>query len=334
MKSKLLIFGLLVAAALPGSWGCHKNYFSYNDLAGDSTIRGTVVVIDTLRGSHVPVGVGPLTVYLRYPGDTTGFLYSTVTNNLGQYVFNGIDPGQSYVVFATKDSVPLIYYGQLSYPAGDSKLYSSDTLKLYPAQLGQNGFFVQLQDSLRQPLAGAQLFVFSSQVLWQNSDSAGSIYSLTSDPFGRVVQLNVVPGTYYVHAEAQFGGLILQASGSFKVGADSITSYPLQLSANFAPYGTGVAYFVKDSTGDPLANATLYVLTSRVLWGFNDSVGGNIATLHSDANGKAVLQGIAPGEYYVLGREVVDAVVLTGKDSTKVNYGSSTPDTLVLKIGQ
>lgn len=333
MSKKLrlaVFFGLLVLA-------CNKKP-SYDDLSGSSYIAGTVVLYDTLTGPYGYVNVHPITVYLRYANDSTTFLYSTTTNSAGQYTFTGISPNQAYVAYAYYDSANLQFIGQFTYPVNDTAVYHTDTLKLNPAQSNQNGMFFQLRDSATgDPLPGCKVFIFSSRTLWANDDSLGNVYSLVSDNFGRCLQLNVVPGKYWIHAKGTFHNLTLQTSDSIVVDTQGITNPAkvLRLAPAPAAYGTGFQLYLTDSNNLPLSNATVYVFNSRVLWGNSDST-GNVFTLQTDGRGLCIAQNIIAGEYYYHAQWLGNGIVLQASDSVKVAaqppgvLGSLVVDTITL----
>jgi len=316
MSVKHLLYPIALIGILILS--CNKNP-GYDDLSGSSIIRGVVVLYDTLTGPNGFVYTHPIPVYLRYPSDTSGYLYSTMTNSSGQFSFSGIDNTKAYVAFASLDSAQVQFVGQFTYPALQTADYVTDTLKLWPSQTNQNGISLQLQDTLGDVLAGFKVFIFSSRPLWANSDSLGNVYSLVSDPFGRAVQLNVSPGWYWIHAQGVFHNLTLQGSDSVFVDTQGVTTPRkiITLRTATAAYGNGFSLFLTDSAGDPLANASVYVFSSRVLWGSNDST-GNIATLQTDMNGNCILQNLIPGEYYFHAQKALGNLFLQASDSVAV----------------
>lgn len=320
---------ILIALMLPAFFlTCKKNQTNFHDLSGDSIIRGTVVLYDTLTAPFNYYGVHPLTVYLRYPSDSTSYLYSAVTNGLGQFSFSGIDPKQSYVVYGRMDSLQIHFYGQINYPANTSSLYATDTLALYPSQINQNGIFYHLQDSAGGPLAGCSLYIFSSKQLWKNNDSVGAVYTLKSDAYGRCLQMNVDPGEYYVRAMGTFAGLALDSTDSVHVSVDSIQTRYLTL-AVVKPSGNKLIYNVQDSLGDPLPQVGIYLFNSRVLWASSD-FSGSAYFFKSDSTGKGKLSNIAPGNYYVHALSIVGSLQLQAVDSFSMPAAATVTRTIQL----
>ncbi len=315
------LYALLILA-------CNKTPVGFDDLSGSTFIAGTVVLYDTLTGPYGYVNVRPITVYLRYANDSTSFLYSTTSNSVGQFTFAGISPAQSYVAYAYYDTANLQFIGQFLYKVNDTAAYHTDTLKLHPSQTNQNGMFLQLQDSTtHNPLPGFKLFVFTSRTLWANDDSLGNAYALTSDAFGRCLQLNVAPGKYWLHAKGTLHNLTLQASDSIVVDTQGITNPAkiLKLAPAPAAYGAGFQLYLTDSNNRPLSNATVYAFSSMVLWGNSDST-GNTFTLQTDSRGLCIAQNIISGEYYLHAQWLGNGLILQASDS--VNVPATQPGTL------
>ena len=307
---------LVVLLAVYGD--CKKGAANFHDLSGDSTIRGTVVLYDTLTGPFNYYGVHPLTVYLGYPGDTTSYLYSTVTNGLGQFSFNGIDQTQAYLVYARMDSMQIHFYGQILYSANNPALFASDTLALYPSQTNQNGIFYHLLDTLGGPLPGCSFFIFSSRELWANNDSIGADYTLKADSYGRCLQMNVNPGEYFVRAMGTYAGLAVDSIDSVTVPQVNIISRSLTLRA--VPNNSKLIYHLQDASGDPLPYTDVYIFNSQVLWNNSDSSGAAYFVV-SDSTGTAKVANIVPGNYYV------HALNFTGPDTLKAVDNFTVPAT-------
>ena len=180
--------------------GCGKA--SFNDLGGTNTFNGVLLLYDTLAGSYAFVPVANQTIYLQNPMDTTAYLYSTKSNNLGQFSFTAFDSLAAYRIYAAMDSNHIHYTGLLTYTKYNQHfLYTRDSLVLTPAETSQNGIFYELTDSVGGRLSDARFFIYTSELLWKSQDSTGSNFRLTSDPFGRCLEINVAPGQYYyVHA--------------------------------------------------------------------------------------------------------------------------------------
>jgi len=321
---------ILIALLLPAFfWTCKKNQTTFHDLSGDSIIRGVVVLYDTLTAPFVYYGVHPIMVFLRYTGDSTSYLYSTTSNSLGQFTFNGIDPSRAYVVYARMDSVQLHFYGEIDYAANMPAKYASDTLALYPAQNNQNAIFYHLQDSSGGPLAGCSLYIFSSRQLWANNDSVGAVYTLRSDAYGRALQINVNPGEYYVRAKGIFAGTTLDSIDSVHVNVNGIQTRYLTLQTVQA-VSNKLIYNLQDSIGGPLAKAGIYLFNSRVLWDHGDST-GSVYFFKSDSTGTAKLSNIAPGYYYVHGLSVVGTLKTQAVDSFSMPSATTVTRTLQFK---
>lgn len=290
-------------------------------------MHGTVVIYDTISGKYAYTGSHAINVYIRKPSDSTGFLYSTTTNSFGQYNFSGINPDSGYVVYARLDSNNIHYYGQNVYAPHTITDNLSDSLKMYPAQLNQNGIFYHLLDSAGAALASSKFFVFNSRELWANNDSVGSIYQLTSDAYGRVVQYNVPPGYYFFRAVANYPALLLKNTDSGEVKKDSIFTRTLKV----LPATIGLIYYLKDSSNDPLANADFYIFNSIVLFTNADTV-GYIYRLKSDISGKVTQLNLDTGTYYINAKlSGVSNLLLKGKDTIHIGENTVITRQLILK---
>lgn len=220
-----------IIAAIALSLGlimCGKDH-PRHDLSGSYTLQGVAVVYDTLTGNYTYTVLKSLDVYLRNSADTTGYLVGRKTDNLGRYSFNGIDTTAAYTVYASVNTDTLKYYGELVYPPNKIKNYESDTLKLYPSKINQNGMFIRTLDSTNHLLPYVNVYVFGSKVVWLNSDSTGSTFVIKSDAFGRALKTNLAPGRYYLSAVDSTNKIIIKSRDSFEVKSQDINSKDLIL---------------------------------------------------------------------------------------------------------
>ncbi|TDX02183.1 hypothetical protein [Dinghuibacter silviterrae] len=191
-----LLWGLIIMAF---NGGCKKPGF--NDLGGSNVINGVVVLYDTLALGYGYAPVSGQTVYLQDPSDTTGYLYSSKSNPLGQFSFNGFDSTARYRIYTSFDSNHVHYTGNLLYnDYNASFLHAWDSLVVSIDESSQNGIFYEVFDSLGGRISNANLYIFTSKLLWQVTDSTGvgSNYpALKSDVFGRCLQMHVAGGLYY-----------------------------------------------------------------------------------------------------------------------------------------
>lgn len=300
------------------------------DLGGNYNLHGVVVLYDSIAGKYAYVSTHPINVFIRRAADSLGFLYNTTTNNLGQYNFSGIDSTQSYVVYAFLDSNQVHYYGYIPYGANSIHNNEMDSLKLSPSKTNQNGFLLQTIDSQGGAVAGVNLYIFSSRVLWSQDDSAGSTYKLRSDNYGRTSMYNVVPGWYYVHAVGLYAGRIVYTDDSLKVGLTGFADSVLTLLPQHPVLTHSLFYNLTDSLGYPLAKANLYIFNSHVLWSATDSAVGSLFTIPSDSIGRCIKNNLDTGWYFVNAVGVYGKLELKGIDS--VHIGSDTLYTRTLPL--
>src|SRR5258706_7960195 len=183
--------------------GCQKS--PYDDLAGTEKINGLAIVIDTLSGPVKNLLSPTIKVYLRYSDDPAGFLYSTISNDQGQFNFNGIDTAKAYIVYANENIGELKYYGELTYPIGTKYEERSDTLKLFPSQKDQNGIHVIVEDSLGGRVINTKVYLYNSNVLFNMDTIVGYIFSLTTNEYGVANQFNMASDHYQLRALVKSG---------------------------------------------------------------------------------------------------------------------------------
>ncbi|TDW96990.1 hypothetical protein [Dinghuibacter silviterrae] len=326
-----LLFFVVLLSCIPA--GCKKDGPSFNDLSGDSTIRSVVLLYDTLAGNGQYIYVHPISVYLKYPSDSTGYLTYATSSVTGQFSFNGIDPGQAYVVYASFDSLQLHFSGMVTFPANSrTSVYASDTLKLYPTATSQNILVYRLVDPLGGAVPGGSLYLFSSQTLWAQSDSIGASYILRTDNFGRSVQTNILPGPYYVHAVGFPTGQLLTATDTLTMPVSGIISRVLPLITT----GNELIYRTFDSLSDPLADCKVYLFSSRVLWenavSFTGTPAGSVYSFSTDSTGETKEYNLAPGKYFIYAYNRYDSLKLQGVDSVILPPGGVKDTSITLKV--
>lgn len=316
MKTKYFLYVLIIVIAA----GCSKLFDKQKgDLGGTTVIHGVVVLYDTLTGRYAYYGVHPIQVFIKNAADTTGYLYTTMSNSLGQYTLTGLDSTVPYIVYTMVDSSGVHYYGHIDYSIGKLHNNASDSLKLYPAQTNQNGILYHLQDSSGNNLAGTRFFVFNSRQLWANNDSLGSIYQLTSDVYGRVLKLNLPPGPYYFRAIGVYSNMMVKATDSLTLKSDSIVTRTLKV-LPVQSFSAGLLHYLVDELGGPVANANVYIFNSGVLFNSADTV-GYIYKLKSDSTGKCLQLNMAPGTYFTNAKIQANQLILQGKDTAQVVAG-------------
>lgn len=293
------------------------------DLGGPYTLNGTLRLYDTLTGGYSTSGVSPILVYLKYTTDSAGFLSSTTSNAGGQYSFVGIDPARAYTVYALLDSNKLHYYGDKAYHAGTLRDRQSDTLLLTPSQSNQNGVFYHLVDSTGAAFAGGTLFIFNGKQARDNKDTLHYTWKLSSDNFGRVLQLNIAPGNYYAYAAGVLRNLTLEGMDDVTVQAAGIRSRAIDLNR---VKSCSLQVDLMDGSQNPMSNINVYIYNNQGLWNNpDDSTGvGSIYQLKSDVNGKCMQPNMTPGNYFIHAYARFGAISARGHGTIQVGGDTTT----------
>ena len=167
--------------------------------------------------------------------------------------------------------------------------------------------------------------------LRKGTDSIGYLYSTLSSSAGQYSFSGIDPSlSYTIYGQLDSNGIKyygqIDHSGNTvqSLMADTLKLYPSFKNQN------GLFYHVMDSLGYGLANATIYVFASKVLWNNFDSTGA-VFILKSDNFGRAVKLNLAPGPYFVHGFANFGNLHLKGSDSTFIKREGITSGNLVLK---
>jgi hypothetical protein len=92
---------------------CTKHPF--NDLGGNAVLKGVALLYDTLSGSYSFRPLTGISVYISDSTDSNFYPYSTKTDALGQFSFNGFDASAKYFVYAYYDTNQIHYKGKIVY---------------------------------------------------------------------------------------------------------------------------------------------------------------------------------------------------------------------------
>lgn len=208
-----VLFFLFASCGKPG----------FNDLGGTSTFNGVLVLHDTLAGSYAFVPLANQTIFLQNPTDTTAYLYTAKSNNLGQFSFTAFDSLSQYRIYAAMDSNHIHYTGVLNYTGYSAHALSiRDSLIMMVDEGSQNGIFYELTDTNGGRLNNAHFYIYGSELIWMANDTSSSNFKLSSDPAGRCLVMNVAPNQiYYIHARDSL------APGVIWNGADTVLVAPV-----------------------------------------------------------------------------------------------------------
>jgi hypothetical protein len=287
---------------------------------------------DTLYGNYGYTPLRNLVVYLRNPQDSTSFLYTVRTDNLGQFFFSGIDTTMQYQVTASFDSNQVHYNAKLNYtPLIQDFLHSRDTLIVAADTISQNGIHLIVKDTTSAPVRNVTVHVFNSRVLFQADTAAGKIFDMVSNSAGLDNRFNVAPAMYYFRAKTRIGNVDLIREDSVRVDAKGIKTMLLTLRS--VPFtANGIELHLSDMFVTPVANATIYFYRSFAVFQNDPSPYSNsLFTLNSNAAGFASVYIIDPATYYVRAVKVVSSTI-TLSGIGNVTVGNNTISQLSLTL--
>ncbi len=296
---------------------CKKTPF--RDLSGDYTLKGIVMVYDTLGGVVNKTPGDSLRVYLKYDNGGTNYLNHVTTNDQGRYSFTGIEADKGYIIYA--ESKPdLKYYGQITYPAKSFEDGKSDTLKLFPSQTAQNGIHLIVRDSIGGPVPKLTAWVFNSAVLFAADSSAGKLFDISTNEYGIGNKYNIAAGTYYLRIKTKIGNLSLSGENTVVVTESGIQNVNIILKSIPPTNRNGIELTVWDIYNTPVEGAKVYFYRSNSVFFADTGYQQSLFTLTSNSAGLASSYIIDSALYYYKALKVV------GADSLKYGPGSISVD--------
>lgn len=195
--------------------GCKKP--KGDDISGDVEVKGTVYLNDTLRGLSEEVIQPNLSIQLKRKGEekSQNFLYSTSTDQLGNFTFTNLHRDSTYYLVAQKEVNGILFSSQT--PVTKDSIRPIRVV-LYPNATMYNILSIQVKDSISfEPLSGVKVCLFNNSILARNNQCDGSIYFANSNKFGRLVTSKLDTGWHYINAQIISGNVTLRARDSFKV---------------------------------------------------------------------------------------------------------------------
>lgn len=295
---------------------CNKSK-DFNDLAGSYTLKGVVVIRDTLNGPAVNVVAPNMKVYLKYPHAVSGYIYSTTADGLAQYSFNGIGSDSGYTVYAYTDTGTVKYYGELLYGAGTIRDRQSDTLRLYPDSNTQNVLHLLVRDSTSATIPNVTAWVFNSPVLFAADTSAGRIFDMPVNGYGIANKYNLAPGTYYLRVKTRIGGLNLAGESNVDIDATGIKTAIITLKSTPIDRN-GLELTLMDPWNTPVGAATAYFYRSRSVYLLDTLYNNSQFKLVTDDGGFASAYILPAAKYYFKAIKIIGKDTLTATDSFNV----------------
>lgn len=200
-----------VALLLVTITSCNKN----NDVGGTEKITGTLYYSNTLTGINDTVKLPKTELFIQYSKmGTSSYLYKVITDTSGKFTFTNLKKTEEYLLFTTfeKDGIKYIAKNTVKPEALDTKVV------LVPDESGQNGFLLSVIDNnQKSPVANFKLWVFTNKLLADNNDTAGFVFSLKTNDYGKAFKLGLQPGNYYINAKDSFGVVRLRGKKAITV---------------------------------------------------------------------------------------------------------------------
>ncbi|WP_291906632.1 carboxypeptidase-like regulatory domain-containing protein [Chitinophaga sp. CB10] len=303
MKSiYILLIGCLLAVSC--------EYEPVGDLAGTSYIRGRLMLVDNITQSANYQPLGKKRVLLNYPDrDSLNYLFSTVTDDNGYFIFEHLKEFQPYKVYY-EDTIKGVLYSA----RGEARP-PMDTLLLVAevARTKQRGIHITVVGSDGGTVANVPICIFNSATLsYKNNTCDGSNYSITTDATGKAFKFDIPAGTYYILAKVKMGEQQIVVKQDNVVVTDSIEFRTLTAAGPGAT--NGIKFVTRDATGAIIPGANICIFTSPYLFQRSLCDGSNYQ-LMSDAAGNASISAIPPATYYVKASWVTKDTLAAHKDT-------------------
>jgi hypothetical protein len=155
------------------------------------------------------------------------FFYNTGSCDASSFKMTTDDYGR-----ASKFNIPNgIYYIITSKKANDFTFIKKDTIsvedtvvtkiiKLHPEKL--NGFSYVILDTLGSPVSGANICVFTSQVLFNADSCIGNNFQVISDINGVAKKTQLQQGTYFIYGTLKIGNVIWSAKDTLHIREEMV----------------------------------------------------------------------------------------------------------------
>ncbi|WWB87080.1 carboxypeptidase regulatory-like domain-containing protein [Priestia aryabhattai] len=228
---------------------------------------------------------------------TNGLVATAVTNAIGQYTIQGLNPGNYRVVFTAEE------FERLS--AG-ATINSGETTSL---NVKLSSLFATIKGSVlnaqtKSPIQGAAVTI-------RYQSSSGPIFTTVfTDTSGKFTISSIPDGAFSIIATA--AGFGSQGLTAFAVGGQTFTFNLLLL----PQVGTIRGKVTDSSSGAPLANTRIRVINAS---------GVVVTTTQTDINGNYLLSNLAAGTYQIITSNVdyqaaAQTVTLTTNEVKEVDF--------------
>lgn len=327
MKAYLLTSTLALLSLVSA---CNKAPDFDDDFGGTGLLRGRLVYTDAFAGNGTVTPLAKRTVYLALsPSDQLNYKYSATTDKDGYFLFDHLNTERMYTTFFN-DTIRQVRYTALETSMPKETPY---LLQAKNDTLTQNGFVVTLRSNstlgISSTVANANICVFANRLMARADTCLGSLFTLKTDNYGRVVRYNLRPATYYIFSSTTLNGRQYHALDSVTVPVTGIIRKPLTLSP-YSRQRNGFDLTIIDRRGTPLAAAQVCMFNSAILARV-DTCAGSIRQLQTDINGHVVNYNLASRRYYFRLYGTYGRLRLKGYDSLDVPLSGIALRTVTLR---
>lgn len=191
-----------------------------------------------------------------------------------------------------------------------------------------NGFIFTLKDTTGGNIAGADVYLFTSQFTAAGNDPTLAIETFTTDNRGEVSKLNLTNGTYFANASKTINNIIYQRIAKEFTVSTGVLVDTMLLKPQFS---NSLSITVKDSLNGNISAANVYLFTSEVLASANDPSAA-IESFVTDNHGNFKKENLQPNTYFLNARKTVGNLVYERINKRVIVPTSGVlADTLILK---
>jgi hypothetical protein len=197
---------------------------------GKVLLQGHLYMIDP-NGTGLPTPVPGQAVYLNDKRDTPSYIFSIVTDSLGQYAIPSLEKDDHYILFTRWIQNNVLYAGAIAIEPTTQTQPITLNLNAYPDYA--NGIALTFEDQFGGMLSNQPFRLYTSSVFAAVDSSRYAFVDTMADMNGHFDIYNVVPNTYYLVASdtvTKTPLTIIQASQPpLVVGQTNITAVTVKL---------------------------------------------------------------------------------------------------------
>jgi len=185
---------------------CNKD----ESLNGQVTLQGHLYIIDP-NGTDLPTPAPGQTIYLNDKTDTPSYIFSTVTDSLGQYAIPSLKKGDHYILFARWIQNNISYAGAVAISPTLNKETITQDLDANPAYV--NGIALTFQDASGGAISNQPFRLYTTSIFAAYDSTRYAFVDSMADMNGHFDIFNIVANTYYLVARDTLqGNTVIQAT--------------------------------------------------------------------------------------------------------------------------